>query len=405
MQKHAITLLALFAILVASISLPSARDIDIERDWKVSNPPVTNREPCSGIDGNPYPGRLSRTALLPDYDTNIRAGFDCWVDDIRVERHLEFRDGQKEAIKFRPDGTVSERTRTYATVNGDIGRVQSHATYAKDGTTYVTHDVYRGDGTLERAGRGDRDGRYLQTYYFEDGVTVERLRNFGRLKEFISEKIYRRDGSLLAGVSVTMEGLELGITLYAPNGVKQATMFRTKIGEKGYVFSEDGTTALLEYAYDPYSRVAGYSDAKGRLIQKIDMHFNRLVIAFLAKDETRTYTQIRRDSDGVLRKVEERSFGGDSAGSLIRTITMNKDGTRPESVSYPGQEVTIVKILDGTGVVVRIDFTKGGTVVRSETPSQPQSEVIPAEALEKPLPTTEQPKFRLVGPPLVYDYP
>lgn len=405
MRKHAITLLALLIISVGSVGFLFARDNDIEQNWKISNPPVTNREPCSGIDGNPYPGRLARTALLPEYGTNVRAGYDCWVDDIKVARHLEFRDGQKEEIRFRSDGTVSERTRTYATVNGDIGQVQSHATYAKDGMTYMSHDVYRGDGTLERSGRGERDGRYVQTYYFEDGRSIERLRNFGRLKEFVSETIYRRDGSILAGISVTVEELELGITLYAPNGKVQATMFRTKIGEKGYVFAEDGTTAVLEYAWDPYSRVAGYSDTTGRLLQKVDMHFNRLVIAFLAKDEKRTYTQIRRDNDGVLRKVEERSFGDDSSGRLIRTITMNRDGTHPESVSYPGEQSTIVKTLDDNGFVVRIDLTKGGKVVRSETPSQSQKEVIPAEALEKPLPTAEQPKFRLSGPPLVYDYP
>ena len=404
MRKHVIALLALLIVSAGSVSFLFAKEDSIEHDWKTSNPPVTNREPCTGIDGNPYPGRLSRTALLPEQGTNIRAGYDCWVDDIKVARHLEFRDGQKEVIEYRPDGTVSERTRTFATVNGDIGRVQSHATYAKDGITYVTHDVYRGDGTLERSGRGERDGRYIQTYYFEDGQTVERLRNFGRLKEFVSEKIYRRDGTQLAGISVTMDELELGITLYAPDGRKQATMFRTKVGERGYVFADDGMTTVLEYAFDPYSRVAGYSDANGRLLQKVDMHFNRLVIAFLAKDEKRTYTQFRRDNDGVLRKVEERAFGSSTGGELIRVIQMNKDGSHPESVLYPGEE-SINKILDDGGAVVRIDYAKGGRIVRSETPSQPQWEIIPAEALERPLPTAEQPKFRLYGPPLVYDYP
>jgi hypothetical protein len=403
MRKHVITLLALLTVTIGSIGFPLAKDEPILHDWTDSDPPVTNREPCSGIHGGPYPSRLARTVLLPIHDTNVRIGFDCYVDAIKVERHLEYRDGQKETIKFRPNGTVAERTRTYATVSGDIGRLQSHATYAKDGTTYLTHDVYRGDGTLERTGRAERDGRYQTTYFFEDGVTVERRRNFGKLKEFVSETIYRRDGSELAGISVTLEELELGITLYAPNGKKQATFYRTKIGERGYVFAEDGMTAILEYAYDPYSRAAGYMDEKGRLLQKHSMNFNRLVVAFLAKDETRTYTQIRRDNDQVLRQVEERSF---QTGELIRTIAMNKDGSRPEVVTYPQGEGKLVKVLDENGMVVKIDHVaKGGTVVRSETPAKLQKEVIPAEALDKPLPTAEQPKFRLYGPPLVYDYP
>jgi len=368
--------------------------------WKTSEQPVTNREPCSGIQGNPYPGRLPRSVLIPAQDTNVRVGYDCYVDDIKVERRLEFRDGKKEIISYRPNGTVSERTKHYATVNGDLGRLQSHATFGADGTTYTSHDVYRGDGTLERSGKGERDGRYTTRYFFDDGKTVERQRNFSPLKEFVSERIYRPDGSELAAVTVTMDQLELGVTLYAPDGKKTATFYRTKVGERGYVFAEDGTT-LLEYAFDPYSRIAGYMDGKGRLMQKVDARFGRLLIAFLSKDESRTYVQTWRDSDKVLRKVEERNRDGE----LIRTVQMSRDGSFPEQVIYPEDFGSSVKILDATGKVVLVKRLDARKNVLSETAvTESLKDPISPEALSVPPPTAEKPDFRLYGPPLVYDY-
>lgn len=403
MRKHVIKLLLLLVVATAGVFYYlGAVQEPILQDWTNSDPPLTNREVCTAMKGGPYPNRLPRTVVLPIQDTNIRVGYDCYVEADRVERHIEFRDGQKEVIKYRPDGTVSERTRTFATVNGDIGRVKSHATYAADGTTFLSHDVYRGDGTLERSGRSERDGRYQTRYYFEDGITPERIRNFGRLKEFVSEIIYRRDGSELAAISVTMEGLELGITLYATDGKKLSTFYRTRIGERGYVYAPDGVTIVHEYAWDNYSRAGGYMDRKGRLMHKYEMRFNRLTVAFLSKDETKTYVQIRRDNDLVLRKVDEHDF---NTSELVRTIMMSKDGSRPELVIYREGTGKLIKVLDENGMVVKIDHVaRDGTVVRSEIPAQLQTELISKEALAEPLPLAEKPQFTLSGPPLVYDY-
>lgn len=397
-------LLPLLALLAAGSAFAvfhrQPEPVSIATDWRVSDPPMNDREPCSGIHGGPYPSRVPRSVLIPSHNTNIRVGYDCFVEDVKVERRLEFRDGKKEIIRYRANGTISERTKYYATVIGDLSRLQSRATFAADGKTYVTHDVYRGDGTLERTGRGSRDGRYVTKYFFEDGVSVERIRNFSPLKEFVSEHIYRRDGTQLAAVTVTEEGLELGVTLYAPDGKMLATFYRTKVSERGTVFGVDGTP-MLEYAFDPYTRLAGYMDEKGRLMQKLDVRFGRMTVAFLSRDETRTYTQGWRDSDKVLRTVEERKRNGE----LVRTISMNRDGTLPKEIAYPEKNGSLVKVLDENGKVVRIKRLDGQNHVMSDvSANESLGDSIPQEALTLPKPTAERPDFRLIGPPLVYDY-
>ncbi len=390
-------------IVAAIASLPAQKD-SIQEDWKTSNPPVTNRDPCQGIAGGPYPGRAPTTVVLPVSDHQVRIGYDCYVDATKIETRLEYKNGRKEHIRYRPDLTVAERTKYYATVNGDLGRVWSHAKYEKDGVTFTAHEVYRADGSLERAGVADRDGSYTARFFFDDGVSVERFRKFNKLKEFVSEKQYRRDGSEIAGIVVSLDGLELGVTLYAPDGRKTAIFYRTKIGEKGYVYDDDGTTVLLEYANDPYYQVAGHSDHQGRLVQKWDTRFNRRVIAFLSQDETRTYTQIWREGGSpALRKVEEHNF---ATKELIRTIEMSKDGSKVEKITIDQKDGgKLVSLLDKNGAIVQIDrYDAGGNLARSEKLITPKPANVPQEALDVPKPIATPPGFRLVGPPLAYDW-
>lgn len=406
LQKRVIPLLALTLLLAGAAAawLILPERVNIADDWTSSDPPVSNRDPCNGIHGGPYPSRAPRTVVLPPYDKRVRYGYDCYVDDYKVESRLEFRDGTREVIRYRPDRTVKERTRYLATIHGENGRVLSHATYAKDGVTFTRHDVYRRDGTLERSGKRERDGRYLTRYYYDDGVTVERFRVFSVLLEFVSERQYRRDGTELASVVVTTKGTELGVTLYSPDGKKTAVFYRTIIGEHGYVYHTDGDTILLEYASDPYFKASGHFDANKRLLQKRSSRFNRLTIAFLSKDERRTYNQIWSDGEKPkLRRVEESDF---ATGSALREIQMNKDGTKPAQVVYPQDNGgTMVRILDDNGNVVRIEWFDKEKVRRKwQDVTGVMPEVIPREALQEPEPAAPQPKFKIYGPPLVYDY-
>ncbi|MDZ4833849.1 MAG: hypothetical protein SGJ27_08725 [Candidatus Melainabacteria bacterium] len=394
--------LAAAGIALAIALVPSP--VSIIEGWTTSFPPVTHRSPCQGISGGPYPSRSPTTIVLPNADREVRIGYDCYVENTKVETRLEYKNGMKEFIRYRADRTVFERTKHYATVNGDLGRLQSYATYGPDGSTFTRHDVYRTDGTLERSGLADRDGSYVSRFFFDDGVAVERFRKFNKLKEFVSETQFRRDGSQLAGVVVSHDGLELGVTLYGPDGKKTAIFYRTKIGEKGYVYGPDGITILLEYANDPYYKVAGHSDEKGRLLQKWDTRFNRRVVAFLSQDETRTYTQVWREGDApALRKVEEHDF---STKKLIRIIEMNKDGTKVAKiiVDLPGEQ-KLVSLLDDSGAIVQIDrYNAQGKLADSNKLAQPKPVDVPEEALTTPKPIASPPGFRLYGPALVYDW-
>lgn len=395
----------LIAAAVATVAISTLpQNVSLIQDWTTSLSPVTNRSPCQGIDGGPYPDRAPTTVVLPSSNREVRIGYDCFVDNTRVETRLEYRNGMKEFIRYRANGTVAERTKHYATVNGDLGRLQSHATYAADGLTFISHDVYRATGTLERSGVSERDGSYTARFFYEDGVSIERFRKFNKLKEFVSEKQYRRDGSESAGIVVSVDGLELGVTLYAQDGRKTAIFYRTKIGEKGYVYDTDGSTILLEYAHDPYFQAAGHFDTRGRLVQKWDSRFNRRVVAFISQDETRTYTQVWREGGTpALRRVEEHDF---VTKQLIRTFEMNKDGSVVEKISSVQKDGTkIVQLLNDKGAVVRIDrFDAAGNLSKSETLTHPTAAVIPQEALAVPKPIASPPGFRLFGPALLYDW-
>lgn len=390
-------------IAAAAALLPAQND-SLRDDWRTSNPPVSNRDPCQGISGGPYPSRAPTTVVLPASDHNVRIGYDCFVDAIKIETRLEYKNGTKEHIRYRADLTVAERTKFFATVNGDLGRVSSHATYAKDGVTFTAHEVYRGDGTLKRTGVAERDGSYTARFFFEDGVSVERFRKFDNFRAFVSEKQYRRDGTEIAGIVVSQDNLELGVTLYAPDGRKIAVFYRTKISEKGYVYDVDGETILLEYANDPYFQVAGQSDHRGRLVQKWDTRFNRRVIAFLSQDETRTYTQIwRQGGSPALRKVEEHNF---ATKELIRTIEMSKDGSKVEKITFDQKDGSkLVNLVNDAGAIVQIDrYDADGKLANSEKLAHPRPAGVPQEALIVPKPIATPPGFRLFGPPLLYDW-
>lgn len=150
------------------------------------------------------------------------------------------------------------------------GIKRSEAKFAADGTTYTYHAVFRKDGTMERKGQLERTGTYISTYYFEDGQSVSRQRFFDARKRYKQEKIYRRDGSVLASVfSEAGDYLKTDTSLYREDGTLYATISRSDYnGETGRVFAANGSTMIVEYARDYYNVAEAYLAENGDLLQK-----------------------------------------------------------------------------------------------------------------------------------------
>lgn len=240
------------------------------------------------------------------------------------------------------------------------GHKRADSKFAADGLTYTYHAVYRPDGTLERLGQLlQAGGSYQSTFYFEDGKTVSRERIFDALKHYKQEKIFRRDGSLVASI-YSKEGdiSKTETSLYRDDGSLYAQFTRDPVdGEKGHVYAADGHTMLLEYVRDYYSLQEFHLDTNGNLLQNRDgsrmgglmtVRGYRQVNGKMLMEYRQRWTLVQTvgpeaDKHRLLR-VEYFDF----VAKRTCEIQMDNTGTRPTAVTCPEK--------DGSSTVSRLDF-------------------------------------------------
>lgn len=298
------------------------------------------------------------------------------------------------------------------------GVKRADAKFDKDGVTYTYHAVYRPDGTLERLGQLlQAGGSYVSTYYFEDGKTPSRERVFDGLKRYTSEKIYRRDGSLLASIySKAGDYAKTETSLYRADGTLYANFTRDPIdGEKGHVFAPDGTSMILEYVFDYYGLQEIYLDTKGNLIQNRDgnrmgglltVRSYRSVNGKMLMDYRQrwTLTQTIGPEAGKHRLLRVEYF--DFAASRTCEIQMDVSGRVVTAVTCPEKDGTSkVRHLTEDGVTIRsIDtVSRLGKVLSSQSGGGKKLE-FPEQWFTNYRPTP-LPEWKDEGaPPPVYDY-
>lgn len=358
---------------------------------------------------NPFVTKLPERVSLPSQDTsNEEFRKERFAEDgfTRIEAVREFRDGITETVKFRDDGTVSSYTELYPAGDSGTRQLKSNATFDESGRFFISHQVYRTDGTLERTGEQLRDGRYESKYYWDDGKTVARHRFFNKQRKFVSETVFSASGARLAVRTRTDE--DLTTSLYREDGTLSASSVKTMFSEAGKVYAADGKL-LFEFEETPWTTQEDHYNENGILVQ--GRVFVRMAgttdIYMLNTDGTLRFKQVWRHSrkaagdpvEPILSRIMEAK-----GKSLYRTIEVGKDG-KPTSVEYPvsGGGKIVKELSDGKNVIATITYDRSNKVVSNVKASGEVENFDPA-MLQDP-PHAQRPIFvDENAPPMVYDY-
>ncbi|MBX9949431.1 MAG: hypothetical protein K2Y39_09710 [Candidatus Obscuribacterales bacterium] len=374
-----------------------------------------------------FPQRPDTTLILPPLDEKaadqVRFGkVKYWKDGhTRKEIVLEYRSGMEEFQYFNEWGIKTSSSQFYPADADGKSRRRSDATFAADGATYVSHQIWRRDSTLERSGSTLPGGEYEQKYFALDGKTVLRRRVFARDDKALKfEEIFDFNAEKLAAINyrATNFGYETDVTLFE-GGRRKAHFVKNIIEEKGEIFAGDGKTVIAQYSKDVTMSEEIYMALDGRVVQtRLSTRFTSAqTVTFAASSETGvTYRQVWRlaptsqkagsaqaaPASRLLRTVEEIRDG-----KSLFTARMGKDGIHAESVTYElPAGGAIVKTIGAGGKVLKVtELNERGEIVSSIAPRHSEAFVLPAEALKDP-PHPALPEFNdEAAPPRFYEYP
>jgi hypothetical protein len=386
-----------------------------------------------GVSTSPLELRLYQTASPDDQERSQivtskgqRTSFNSYHDGTTEDVHLYpddwHRTASEEYFRTQPDGSRQLHSQAiFDPLSGEPGH-----------ETYISHSVYQVTGLLERYGHRLRDGRYQQTYYFEDGITPWRDRYFDSSLNFFTETIYewRTDHHTGTYVSARLvrgdtQG-EIWVSLYRQDGSRMATIKEWPGREEGTLFAPDGTTLLAEWTHDiargQSSSYATYADGSkepttiwssswGRTkVLVYDAQTGRLVVAQEWKE--------RPDSSAVEGKRYLLMSTTVMAGAgypidhmnhyMLYKVDMSDDGQQPTKVTISGQDYDTVKWLGDSGKRVIKTETETSSALHMPARSRPKStsgELIDIDPALLTMPQRpDLPTFDYDGPPRLYDY-
>jgi len=309
---------------------------------------------------------------------------------------------------YRKDETVSKSVKHFpGTTIEDRGGLRRIATYDTDGT-FLKHEVRRKDGTLERQGEFVKKmDQYVQTYYFEDGKTVQRSRVFFReirtenvnvevdgknwvktisipTKKFklLKEDVYQRTAK---GVIPESEvwfipgGTGYFKKVFNAEGQKIGSVSQgANVKEHGEIYSPDGKNLLVEYdlAYGMQPGTMTYFRLDGTMWQSRMMVLGATnILIFNETGKKVLYKQVWRERppvDGkpaysILSKVE---LYDSVTNEPNVTINMVNDGSIIDYVYYRLPDgKSLYKYLDKEGYIVRTEMRNGNKVESNDASS------------------------------------
>lgn len=270
----------------------------------------------------------------------------------------------ENAFKKYPDHSCGEARS--APDQKDLGILRRLALYDLDGQSFVKHEVRRKDGTLERIGERQRDGRYHIQYYYRDGVTLHRDRYFIRQNQVIKldpfntdpaltayyqkkqyklsfERVFRNDGSTPESQVVLVDG-GYAKSLFNEKGERIATVNQDDgVYKNGDVYSADGKTLLASYTYSPWISEERYFRADGSLEEVRVLYMGTTESRIFDPSGQRVlYKQVWRDRpesiSGVARSILSRVHIYDDTSGKEILIRMVNDGTSIDEVSFIGSQ-------------------------------------------------------------------
>lgn len=312
-----------------------------------------------------------------------------------------------EDQEYRPDQSVVKSSKFFpGTTIEERGGLRRVAHYDNDGT-FLKHQVYRKDGTLERQGEYvKKSDQYVQTYYFDDGKTVQRSRIFFReirpeninvevdgknwvktisvpTKKFklLKEEVFQRTAQGVIPESevwfipgqggyfkkvFNAEGQKIGSVSQGPN-----------VKEHGEIFSPDGKNLLVEYdlAYGMQPGTMTYFRTDGTMWQSRLMVLGSTnILIFDQTGKKVLYKQVWRERppvDGkpaysILSRVE---LFDPVTNEPNVTINMVNNGLMIDYVYYRlANGKSLYKFLDKDGYVVRTELRNGSQVESDSIP-------------------------------------
>jgi hypothetical protein len=336
-----------------------------------------------------------------------------------------FADGSSQDVHLSKDGLHWDSSESYfATLPNGGRQLHSEATFdplsGEPGQElYKSHYVYRAqNGLLERYGHRFRDGRYEQTYYFDDGVTPARDRYFDSMLNFFTEADYRWKADH-SGVFVYAKLVradypgQVYVSLYREDGSRSASIKQIPGMTEGQLFAADGSTLLAEWGeepghsyyqvYDPVSKLPlkEWNSLMGRTTVTIADPVSHRVVQKQVWQERPDPNQV----GGKLYLLMSATRFDGNAEPIVR-VNMTGNGKRPAEVIIPGKDGENVEKLDRSGRRVIAAETRSAAGVTTSMPLMALAgEPIKIDPTLLKMPERPAiPTFTDDGPPKVYDY-
>lgn len=371
-------------------------------------------------------------------------GFEYFKEDGRVKYYARtvFESGASQEIYWRQDGS-RERAISYFPLKSGEERplVHSRASFEKDGSTFLSHDVFNDAGRKVRSGRLLEDGFYEQSYFCGDGKAKERVRRFDAKKEFKSEQVFDcASGRVYAEILPGNYNGQLKIIVLREDGSREAELLKDYSGIGGSVFARDGKTLLAKYRSDYGSKSVKYfadgDEEKLRLEISTTWGRTKVTSYDLATGKKLRVQEWRElPTDNPDKKVEVlvrvTDYALDKENSKTREVEMSADGKQAEKVAFPlapdldlktlvlpenpsglsglenlRSQMNLVHTLDGSGKVVKTELTieyQSWNNKVQPAPANPLRFNFAPDLFKMPA-HDEPPVFNREGPGRVYDY-
>jgi hypothetical protein len=318
----------------------------------------------------------------------------------------------------------------------DLGILRRIAKFDTDNVSFLSHEVRRKDGSLERKGFKERDGRYHIQYFFPDGITVQRDRYFvrrlpvwrGNWKNLSEsqrfalqnyqyklsfERVYQVGGILTESEIVLVDG-NYHKNIFNKDGVRVATIAQGDgITQSGDVYSGDGKVLLASYSRSPWMSEEQYFRPDGSLKEARLFYMGSNESRFFDENGQKVlYKQVWRNrpasGDSQARSILSRVHVYDYASKQEILIRMTNDGSKMSEVTFGISSLTsVVKTLNDEGLVVKTEVKTSGQTNSVEEPAIPDEKLVFDQHL---FAKSEQVQFETFkfqdpdSPAWIYDY-